>query len=155
MILSTHREEFDKVLVDYVTAQEWWSDPMARQAFEMDLVARPYIYRESVRVPDYDFTEITVHGLGDAESFIVEVSAELAALLTEREMLDTAVEGDAVTGRVRLRVNHHARQKMPYMPQRSLEHNANYCHGTVLRFREILPFVEVHPSDAVQDAVAG
>ncbi|MFJ2885110.1 B12-binding domain-containing radical SAM protein [Streptomyces sp. NPDC087305] len=155
MILSTHREEFDKVLVDYVTAQEWWSDPMARQAFEMDLVARPYIYRESVRVPDYDFTEITVHGLGDAESFIVEVSAELAALLTEREMLDTEVEGDAVTGRVRLRVNHHARQKMPYMPQRSLEHNANYCHGTVLRFREILPFVEVHRADAVQDAVAG
>lgn len=150
MILSTHRDEFDMVLADYVTSQEWWSDPMARQAFEMDLIARPYIYRESVRVPDYGFTEIIVHGLGDAESFIVEVSAELARLLTEREMLDANVQGDAVSGRVTLRVNHHARQKMPYMPQRSLEHNANYCHGTVLRFREILPFVEVRSPDAVQ-----
>ncbi|GGS43710.1 B12-binding domain-containing radical SAM protein [Streptomyces violaceus] len=153
MILSTHREEFDAVLTDYVTAQEWWSDPMARQAFEMDLIARPYIYREAVRVPDYDFTEITVHGLGDAESFIVEVPAELAGLLREREILDAAAQGEALSGSVTLRVNHHARQKMPYMPQRSLEHNANYCHGTVLRFREILPFVEVHSPHAVQAPV--
>lgn len=150
MILSTHREEFDQILVDYVTAQDWWSDPMARQAFEMDLIARPYIYRESVRVPDYEFAEIVVHGLGDAETFIVEVSAELAALLTEREILDADMPGDTVSGRVMLRVNHHARQKMRYMPQRSLEHNANYCHGTVLRFREILPFVEVHSPQPAQ-----
>lgn len=32
---------------------------------------------------------------------------------------------------------------MPYLPQRSLEHNANYCHGTVLRSQEILPTVQV------------
>ncbi|MDT0616052.1 B12-binding domain-containing radical SAM protein [Streptomyces lancefieldiae] len=149
MILSTHREEFDMVLADYVTSQEWWSDPMARQAFEMDLIARPYIYREVVRVPDYEFSEITVHGLADPESFVVEVSAELARLLTEREVLDADAWGEAESGRVTLRINHHARQKMPYMPQRSLEHNANYCHGTVLRFREILPFVEVHTLEAV------
>ncbi|MFF7934454.1 radical SAM protein [Streptomyces sp. NPDC007940] len=154
MILSTHREEFDKVLVDYVTTQEWWSDPMARQAFEMDLLARPYIYREPVSVPDYEFTEITVHGLGDAETFLVEVSPGLAGLLTEREMLHAGARSDAASGRVKLGVNHHARQKMPYMPQRSLEHNANYCHGTVLRFREILPFVEVHSPDTAASAVA-
>lgn len=154
MILSTHREEFDQLLVEYVTAQEWWSDPMARQVFEMDLIARPYIYRESVRVPDYEFAEIVVHGLGDAETFIVEVSVDLAGLLTEREMLDADAQGDAVSGRVTLRVNHHARQKMRYMPQRSLEHNANYCHGTVLRFREILPFVEVHSPQSVQTSAA-
>lgn len=154
MILSTHREEFDGLLADYVTSQQWWSDPLARQAFEMDLLARPYIYRESVRVPDYEFTECVVHGLGDAESFIVEVSAELARLLAAREMLDADVPADALSGRVTLRVNHHARQKMPYMPQRSLEHNANYCHGTVLRFREILPFVEVFSHRAVPAAVA-
>lgn len=154
MILSTHREEFDALLVDYVTSQEWWSDPLARQVFEMDLLARPYIYRESVRVPDYEFTECVVHGLGDAESFIVEVSTELARVLVAREMLDADVLGDAVAGRVMLRINHHARQKMPYMPQRSLEHNANYCHGTVLRFREILPFVEVLSPQAVAAAAA-
>jgi radical SAM superfamily enzyme YgiQ (UPF0313 family) len=142
MVLSTHREEFDKVLVDYVTSEEWWSDPLARQAFELDLLARPYIYREPVRVPDYDFKESIVHGLGSAESFIVEVSTELVPLLRAREMLDADVPGNGVSGRVTLLVNHHARQKMPYMPQRSLEHNANYCHGTVMRFREILPFVE-------------
>ncbi|MGV9316241.1 B12-binding domain-containing radical SAM protein [Streptomyces sp. NPDC003691] len=155
MILSTHREDFDSVLADYVTSQEWWSDPMARQAFEMDLIARPYIYREPVSVPDYGFEEITVRGLGDAETFVVEVSAELARLLTDREMLEAGAQGDPVSGRVVLRVNHHARQKMPYMPQRSLEHNANYCHGTVLRFREILPFVEADAPGAGTAPAAG
>ncbi|WP_404193479.1 B12-binding domain-containing radical SAM protein [Streptomyces tauricus] len=155
MILSTRREEFDQLLVDYVTAQEWWSDPMARQAFEMDLIARPYIYREPVRVPEYEFTELVVHGLGDPETFLVEVSAELATLLADREMLNPDVLGEAAfTERVMLRVNHHARQKMRYMPQRSLEHNANYCHGTVLRFREILPFVEVDAPRSVQASSA-
>ncbi|MGC5562265.1 B12-binding domain-containing radical SAM protein [Streptomyces sp. FR-108] len=150
LILSTRREEFDQLLADYVTAQEWWSDPMARQAFEMDLIARPYIYRESVRVPEYEFTEIAVHGLDDAETFVVEVSAELAALLKDREMLDAGAQFDTLSDRVVLSVNHHARQKMRYMPQRSLEHNANYCHGTVLRFREILPFVEIHTPRSAQ-----
>ncbi|WP_369226903.1 radical SAM protein [Streptomyces sp. R39] len=154
MILSTHRAEFDSLLADYVTSQEWWSDPMARQAFEMDLIARPYIYREPVSVPSYEFTEITVHGLGDAETFIVDVSPELAGLLAEREILDADALGGAGSGRVTLHVNHHARQKMPYMPQRSLEHNANYCHGTVLRFREILPFVELHSPHVVQTPAA-
>jgi radical SAM superfamily enzyme YgiQ (UPF0313 family) len=69
MILSTRREEFDRMLADYVTSQEWWSDPLARQAFEMDLLARPYIYREPVRVPDYEFTESIVHGVAEVESF--------------------------------------------------------------------------------------
>jgi len=155
MILSTHRDEFDKVLADYVQAQEWWSDPMARQAFEMDLIARPYIYREAVSVPDYDFTEIAVHGVDDPESFVVEVSAELAQLLAEREMLDVGALAEAEPGRITLKVDHHARQKMPYMPQRSLEHNANYCHGTVLRFREILPFVTVHAPRPVPAPAVG
>jgi hypothetical protein len=64
-------------------------------------------------------------------------------------MLDAEVQGNGLSGRVTLRVNHHARQKMPYMPQRSLEHNANYCHGTVLRFREILPSFEALSPQAV------
>jgi radical SAM superfamily enzyme YgiQ (UPF0313 family) len=155
LILSTHRDEFDRVLADYVTAQEWWSDPLARQAFEMDLLARPWIYRESVREPEYEFTESIVRGLRDAETFVVEVSAELARLLKAREMLDADVQDDDGSGRVTLGVNHHGRQKMPYMPQRSLEHNANYCHGTVLRFREILPSVEALSPHVVQAPAAG
>lgn len=146
LILSSHREEFDRLLADFVTAQDWWADPMARQAFEMDLLTRPYIYREPVRQPDYSFTETVLRDQADSQGFVVDASAELACLLEGREMLDIARhESDRVT----LQVDHRGRQKMPYMPQRSLEHNANYCQGMVLRFREILPVIKVAEAQAL------
>ncbi|OON71560.1 hypothetical protein B1H18_33395 [Streptomyces tsukubensis] len=146
MILSSHREEFDRILADFVTAQDWWSDPMARQAFEIDLLARAYVYREPVRTPDYAFTEIVLRDQPHAQGFTAEVSADLLRLLVGREML----EADAADAeRVTLHIDHRGRQKMPYMPQRSLEHNANYCHGMVLRSREILPNIQVDAAGAL------
>jgi hypothetical protein len=121
----------------------------------MDLLARPWIYREPVREPDYEFAELTPRGLGNAETFVVEVPAELAQLLQAREMLDAGVPVGGASDRVTVSVDHHGRQKMRYMPQRSLEHNANYCHGTVLRFREILPSFKVLSADTVPTRVAG
>jgi radical SAM superfamily enzyme YgiQ (UPF0313 family) len=146
MILSSHREEFDRLLVDFVTAQEWWSDPMARQAFEMDLLTRAYIYREPVRTPDYEFNEIVLRDQPDPQGFLVEVSADLLRLLVGREMLQATDPGSE---RITLHIDHHGRQKMPYQPQRSLEHNANYCHGMVLRSREILPTIQVVSAEAL------
>ncbi|MEE1745565.1 MULTISPECIES: B12-binding domain-containing radical SAM protein [unclassified Streptomyces] len=146
MILSSHREEFDRILADFVTAQDWWADPMARQAFEIDLLARAYVYREPVRTPDYAFTETVLRDQPHAQGFMAEVSAELLRLLVGREML----QADAVDAeRVTLHIDHRGRQKMPYMPQRSLEHNANYCHGMVLRSREILPNIQVESAGAL------
>ncbi|WP_411151240.1 B12-binding domain-containing radical SAM protein [Streptomyces sp. A30] len=146
MILSSHRDEFDRLLADFVTAQDWWADPMARQAFEMDLLARAYVYREPVRTPDYPFTEIVLHEQPHPQGFTAEVSAELLRLLVGREMLQAA---DPETERVTLHIDHRGRQKMPYMPQRSLEHNANYCHGMVLRSREILPTIQVASTEVL------
>jgi radical SAM superfamily enzyme YgiQ (UPF0313 family) len=146
LILSSHREEFDQLLADFVTAQGWWTDPMARQAFEMDLLTRPYIYREPVRQPGYQLTESVLCDPPDSQSFIVNASAEIACLLQGREMLDITPQASE---RVTLHIDHRGRQKMPHMPQRSLEHNANYCQGMVLRFREVLPLIRVAEAQAV------
>ncbi len=146
MVLSSHREEFDRLLADFVAEQDWWADPMARQAFEMDLLTRAYIYREPVRTPDYAFTEVTLLGRPDGKGYLVEVSAELFRLLVGREMLEA---DDAGAERVTLHIDHRGRQKMPYQRQRSLEHNANYCQGMVLRSREILPTLEVASTEAL------
>ncbi|MEY9933128.1 radical SAM superfamily enzyme YgiQ (UPF0313 family) [Catenulispora sp. GP43] len=135
--LSSLRSEFDALLADYVRAQPWWEDPLAREAFELDLLSRPYIYREPFRAPEYDFTEAVVKGTDDKQSVLVEVSAPMTRLLTDRELLPAGA--DSADARTTVRIDHRARQKMPYMPQRSLEHNANYCQGMVLRFREVLP----------------
>ncbi|MEU0214011.1 cobalamin-dependent protein [Streptomyces sp. NPDC006265] len=136
MTLSSHRAEFDRLLADYARQQPWWQDPFAREALELDLLARPYIYRERIRVPDHPFTETRVHDLDDEQSVLVDVSADMCRYLREREILTGIPLPD--TGAT-VRIDHRARQKMPYMAQRSLEHNANYCQGMVLRFREVLP----------------
>ncbi|MGA4844514.1 B12-binding domain-containing radical SAM protein [Streptomyces sp. G45] len=162
LILSSHREEFDRLLTDFVTAQDWWSDPMARQAFELDLLARAYIYREPVRTPDHEFTEVALRGQPDDRGFLVEVSPELYRLLVDREMIAPAdADGSAGSAdsagaagslgdeRITLHIDHRGRQKMPYQPQRSLEHNANYCQGMVLRSREILPTIQVASNEAL------
>jgi radical SAM superfamily enzyme YgiQ (UPF0313 family) len=148
-VLSSHREEFDALLADFVAEQEWWSDPMARQAFEMDLLTRAYIYREPVRTPDYEFTEILLRDQPDSQGYLVDVSPELYQLLVGREMIEGS---DRELARVTLHIDHHGRQKMPYQPQRSLEHNANYCHGMVLRSREILPNIQVVSTEVLAPA---
>ncbi|WP_164836506.1 B12-binding domain-containing radical SAM protein [Actinacidiphila soli] len=136
MTLSSHRQEFDHLLTDWARQQDWWTDLLAREAFELDLLARPYIYREPVRLPDHGFARTHVHSLDDEESFLVDVSAEMYRHLQAREIVEAQSRQDDF---VTVRIDHRARQKMPYMAHRSLEHNANYCQGMVLRFREVLP----------------
>jgi radical SAM superfamily enzyme YgiQ (UPF0313 family) len=136
-VLSALREDFDEILAGFVTAQDWWDDPLAREMFEVDLVARPYIYRENVRLPKVGFDEIEVRLLEDEpEVFEIDVTAEATRVIAE---LEPSVGGVSSAGDVTFRIDHRGRQKMPYMARRSLEHNANYCQGVVLRMREVLP----------------
>ncbi|MGV9266122.1 B12-binding domain-containing radical SAM protein [Kitasatospora sp. NPDC003701] len=138
MILSSHREEFDRLLFDFVREQEWWADPVARAAFELDLLVRPYVYREPFRLPSVGFREVEPEAVDDyAVELALPRHPALAALFEDGEAL--AEGDDAGTGRTVVRIDHRGRQKVPYMARRSLEHNANYCQGIVLRFREVLP----------------
>ncbi|WP_282794126.1 hypothetical protein [Streptomyces sp. CC224B] len=46
----------------------------------MHLLARAYIYREPVRIPDYEFTEVVLCGHPGDRGFLVEASPELYRL---------------------------------------------------------------------------
>ncbi|WDM15552.1 cobalamin-dependent protein [Streptomyces lavenduligriseus] len=135
MILNSHREEFDSLLTDFAQSQPWWSDKLAREAFEVDLLARPYVYREPVRIPAHDFREVVAQPGDDAHSLTVKISPDMARILEEREILSVPPVGGGPV----VRIDHRGRQKLPFMAKRSIEHNANYCQGMVLRFREALP----------------
>lgn len=136
-VLSALREDFDEVLSAFVAEQSWWGDRVARELFEVDLVARPYIYREHVQVPKFGFSEIQVRTVeGEPESFEIDVSAEATEVIAALE--PSVSVGRPVRGAT-FQIDHKGRQKMPYMARRSLEHNANYCQGVVLRMREVLP----------------
>lgn len=130
MILHADRGAFDDLLAEFVARQPFWSDPDARAMFELDLLARPYIYREQPRVPGYSFERLQVVQR-DKRSIEVTVPATVAELLTE---LDLA--GQAVSETLLLR--HPTRRKLPYLSDRTLEDNISYCQGMTLHLREML-----------------
>jgi hypothetical protein len=132
MTLHSHREEFDRLLADFVPAQPWWDDPVVRVAFELDLVSRPYIYVEPVRMPVYDFEHLAPRPVGKHT-----LSVARPALLAEAAGSSLALEG--ADGAGRLLVEHAPTRKLPVMARRSLNHNLSYCQGMILRLRELLP----------------
>lgn len=137
LVLHLHRAEFDDFLLNFARSQPWWADGNARAAFELDLVARPYIYAEEPRLPRHAFEAIELRRDGSATA--VELPPAVAELVTELDLAGGDPTGGAVR---RFRIEHRADRKLAYMPQRSLEHNASYCQGMILRLRDLLPRVE-------------
>jgi radical SAM superfamily enzyme YgiQ (UPF0313 family) len=133
LTLHQERAAFSDLLASFARSQPWWSDPAARAAFELDLVSRPYIYHEPYTAPDFTFTEIGVEETGHGV-LAVDLPSDTAAMVAELDMPD--VSGPPPN---RLWLRHVPGAKMPFMPQRSLDHNLAYCQGMILRLREFLP----------------
>jgi radical SAM superfamily enzyme YgiQ (UPF0313 family) len=137
MVLHSHRAEVDQMLVDFFSSTPWWSDPMVRTLLEIDLLARPYVYREPVVAPGVELREISVR---DQERY--QFAAELpgSVLSRMREVRGLAeLQDQEHDGPVLVRLDHRGRRKMPYPRQRSLEHNASYCQAMMNRMQDILP----------------
>jgi hypothetical protein len=130
MTLYADRDEFTQLLTDFVTALPYWSDRDARAAFELDLLARPFIYREKPVLPGYPFAELTLDQRD--EGLEVTVPPAVAAVLSELDMAGRTVDGP-------LLLRHPVRHKLPYLRRRTLEENIAYCQNMTLHLREMLP----------------
>jgi hypothetical protein len=122
MVLHSHRGVMDRLLLDFCRTQPWWTDPAARLALDIDLVARPYIYSEKL----LGLTDTTV---------TIEVPEELAHV-----PVALGLTGEPAAGA--LRFTHPREGKMPYPRMRSMEQNAGYCHVMIQRLRQLLPTCE-------------
>jgi hypothetical protein len=131
MVLHSHRAAMDELLRDFCATQPWWSDPAARLALDLDLVARPYLYSEDVQAPAVALAEATITGL-DATSVTLSAPPGSLRRLAELGVLPEG-EGDLV------RFVHPRTGKMPYPRRHSMEHNAAYCHVMIQRLRTLLP----------------
>ncbi|WP_147268728.1 B12-binding domain-containing radical SAM protein [Sphaerisporangium album] len=139
-VLHSHRGEMDELLEGFLRERGWLDLPGVRAAFELDLLARPYVYRESVVAPSVPLTHIRLVEQ-DRYTFVAELPPEAAALL---ELPDLPEGADL--GVVRLRVDHVGRRKMPYPKHRSLDYNAGYCQVMMNRMRDIVPSWTVLPA---------
>ncbi|MET0132965.1 MAG: radical SAM protein [Kibdelosporangium sp.] len=141
MVLHAHRAEFDSLITDFVTAQPWWADnPGVQAAFELDLLARPYIYAEPVRMSGYDFQYLSYEPV-DEHSYALNMPAEMGELLAELDMLH--YDGPVPT---KVLVTHAPLRKMPYMEEWGVENNTLYCQGLFVCLREYVPTFEAAPA---------
>ncbi|AHH98876.1 B12-binding domain-containing radical SAM protein [Kutzneria albida] len=130
LVLHSHRHAFDALLLDFARSQPWWSDAGARCATDLDLVARPYIYREPVQAPGVELTEARLLEVEDTR-IVVSLPEALAQL-----PVDLRLVSEPTTG---LCFEHPRDGKMPVPRHHTIEQNASYCHVMIQRLRTLLP----------------
>lgn len=130
-ILHARRAEFNRLLVEFAEGHDFWRDDMCQAALEMDLLARPYIYRERAALPDYEFRQLQVIAQ-DERQMTVRLPEPLSELLG-----DLDVPGAFQTQTFRLR--HPRGRKIPALANRPLEESVAYCQAMALHMREMLP----------------
>jgi hypothetical protein len=137
-VLHGHRNEFDALLYEFVSTQDWWSDRNARVLLEMDLLRKPFLYSDTpVEHPNCPVRCLDILGAAD-RAYTVSVPEEYA------ELVGLVVNGsgsDEVNVHRPLRVNH-KRGQFPFNPDQTPEHNADYCNGMIMRIESILPTYE-------------
>ncbi len=133
LALHEHRGPLDELLIGFLRASPWWQDPMVRVLAEVDLLARPYVYREEVVLPSVPLRTTTAQRL---DRYVIEVQLPGEALAQLRG-IDLPAVAAGETARVRL--DHRGRRKMPYPRRRSLAHNAAYCQAMMNRLEDIVP----------------
>ncbi|MFL6162150.1 MAG: B12-binding domain-containing radical SAM protein [Jatrophihabitantaceae bacterium] len=133
LALHTHRGELDALLMEFLEASPWWQDPMVRVLAEVDLLARPYVFREPVVLPSVRLREVTAQR---SDRYLIDVRLPGEALAHLR---DAGLPVADPAGEVSVRLNHYGRRKMPYPRQRSLDHNAAYCQAMMNRLEDIVP----------------
>jgi hypothetical protein len=130
LLLHANRGEFDRLLAGFVAEQRFWADPVARAMFEVDLLARPYVYREKPWLPEHVFTELEI--TQREKDMAILAPPAVVKLVCDLESLDSAPDG-------LLLLRHPLRRKLPFMADRPLRDNISYCEGMVLHLREMLP----------------
>lgn len=133
LVLHSHRHPFDQLLHDFARTQKWWSDPAARCALDLDLVARPYIYREPVREPGVALAEARLLEVGE-DNLVIALPEALLELPAELGLLSKQAPSST-----ELCFEHPGEGKMPVPRHRSVEQNAGYCHVMIQRLRTLLP----------------
>jgi radical SAM superfamily enzyme YgiQ (UPF0313 family) len=143
LMLHAERESCDDLLESFVKAQDFWRDPMAQFFFEIDLVNRPYVYKNTAIIPkrhQFKHLKVTV----TPGSYIVEIpQAYVENLYSSNTVLRGA--GNPAN---RFEVKHRGSQ-LPFMPAKSLSEHFMYCHDASQRIRTITPSWQPFSTSAV------
>jgi len=137
LVLHQYRKEFEAALFKFVSEQTFWNDPKARFLFEIDMLAKPYIYANTpVKPPVFKTEFVTVIEASD-RGFLLEIPEAYAMLVQG----DIDVIGEGKSRMFRL---DHKGSQYPFRKSQTREENASYCSGSIMRIADILPiWVEI------------
>lgn len=139
LALYGERAEFESLLYRFASAQSWWDDPHARAIFEVDVLNKPFLYRnDAVAGPVHPLEETRLVEVGD-RTYVVEVPAAVVEILADiSDEAAFAPASDDPSAPVRFLVDHRKTQ-IPYLADRSAEAQADYCSGAIARIETIMP----------------
>ena len=147
LALHEKRYEFDRLLYEFVSAQEWWNDKKARFLFEFDVLTKAFIYGNTdVSEPEFPFSTIKLLSATN-RSYLVEIPYEFSADL-DAEVLD---QRQTVGDDLRLKIDHR-RSQFNYRENQTKKAKADYCYGSIMRISNFQPRVEVVRLDKIQTA---
>lgn len=146
LILHSEREAFDELLEQFVRTQAFWHDPMAQFLFEVDIINRPYIYRNTPIVAKRrKFMHLRVLDTFP-KGYLVELPSEYLESLRE-QILPLPVTQSTSCCEV-----NHRRSQLPFMLAKSLHEHFMYCQDMSQRMMSFLPTWREKTSVAVTAA---
>ena len=136
MVLHGDRPAFAALWHRFCSAQPWWQDADARLLFELDLVGKPFLYKNTpIDERSHAFQQLRIiENL--SRGYLLDLPAQSAPLLAEFGREHTS--SPQAAGRSLLRVEH-PRIHYPYNPAKREEDIADYCSGMITRVTGILP----------------
>ncbi|NNF00607.1 MAG: hypothetical protein HKN25_16430 [Pyrinomonadaceae bacterium] len=140
LVLHQKRYEFDSLLYDFVSNQDWWADANARLLFEFDLLSKTFIYSNTdVMKPWAQFEFIDVISASD-RNYTVEIPTDCLGMLDLDEKLKAKLDTDKPL--FRLRLNSKGPQ-FTFRENQTRKANADYCYGSIMRISDFLPRMEI------------
>jgi radical SAM superfamily enzyme YgiQ (UPF0313 family) len=133
LVLHSQREMFDELLEEFVSSQAFWRDSLARFYFEVDLLNRLHIYRNTPVAPKRRrFSELSVSNVLPT-GYVVDVPSRYLENLREY----IAVEEDERSANC-FTVNYR-RMQLPFGPYKTRDEHFHYCFDMLQRTRDLTP----------------
>lgn len=124
--------EFDKLIYDFIRTLSFWDDDQVKFRFELDLLNRPHVYRNTPVVDKNDKMEIVrIQSVMD-DGYVVEIPPGYYEQAKDLLHLGNGTNGN------RAQVKYRSNQ-LPFMRAKSLDENLSYCQDKLHKMGSILP----------------
>ena len=130
--LHAGRQEFDELLLGYMRSLACWADESVRFFFELDLLNRPHVYRNTPVLDKAGGLEMIRILSVEKDGYVVQLPSEYHQRASE------ALRYENGSPQHRVRIKYRSSQ-LPFMRAKTLDDNYAYCQDKLHKMASILP----------------